>query len=127
MTSAQDKPHDGIDSGECVQGQDLALGTNGKPLWLSEKEVMARVKHRVPVETPGLFHGYRKGTVKLEILINAEGQIQCARIVEGFPIAMQAVLDSLKEWRFDPYKVKWKPKAVLGMIAVEYEVGRPRT
>jgi TonB family protein len=79
------------------------------------------------METPGLFHGHLKGTVTLEILIDREGQVRCAEVMDGHPLAYSSAIEALKKWRFTPYEVSGMAVPVLGKLKFEFEFYRPRT
>jgi TonB family protein len=44
------------------------------------------------------------GTVKVEILIGPDGKIKYTNIVGGHPILIDATLDALRGWKYEPAK-----------------------
>jgi TonB family protein len=42
------------------------------------------------------------GRVKLEATISADGRVVSTRVVGGSPFLVNAALDALKQWRFEP-------------------------
>ncbi|HEU5451257.1 MAG TPA: energy transducer TonB [Terriglobales bacterium] len=43
-----------------------------------------------------------KGTVRIEITINAAGSIKSTRVLGGHPVLIQAAEQALKNWKFEP-------------------------
>jgi TonB family protein len=46
------------------------------------------------------------GTVKVEIVIGPDGKIKTTNVVGGHPILINATLDALKEWKYEPAKTE---------------------
>lgn len=44
------------------------------------------------------------GTVKVEITIGPDGKIKNTNVVGGHPLLINATLDALKEWKYEPAK-----------------------
>jgi TonB family protein len=42
------------------------------------------------------------GTVKVQVVIGADGQIKDTKILGGHPLFVDATLDALKKWRYAP-------------------------
>jgi TonB family protein len=42
------------------------------------------------------------GKVKIELVIAADGHVKSSRAVGGHPVLVQACLDAVKDWRFEP-------------------------
>ena len=42
------------------------------------------------------------GTVKIEVVVAANGTVREARIVGGHPVLANAALEAAKKWRFEP-------------------------
>jgi TonB family protein len=42
------------------------------------------------------------GKVKIEATISSEGRVLSTRVVGGSPMLVNAALDALKQWRFEP-------------------------
>lgn len=42
------------------------------------------------------------GTVKVEIVIGADGKVKETNVVGGHPILVDAALAALKEWKYEP-------------------------
>lgn len=42
------------------------------------------------------------GTVKIEITIGPDGKIKNTNVIGGHPLLINATLDALKEWKYEP-------------------------
>jgi TonB family protein len=47
-----------------------------------------------------------RGTVKIEITIGADGEIKHTNVIGGHPILVDAALDALKKWKYEPTKAE---------------------
>jgi TonB family protein len=89
----------------------LALVTLGISLGLSQtgtqnaqsEEIVRRAKNKVQPAYPELAHKMNiSGTVKVEVVVAANGSVKEARIVGGHPVLATAALDAAKKWKFEP-------------------------
>lgn len=56
---------------------------------------------------PEMAHQLRLvGTVKVEVIIGADGKVKSTNVVGGHPIFVDATLSALKEWRYEPAKTE---------------------
>ena len=60
------------------------------------------------------------GVVKVEVVIDRDGVLRCARAVSGNPIAMVSAIQSLPAWRFRPYRMRGRPATVIGFILLPF-------
>jgi len=42
------------------------------------------------------------GTVKVEVVVSANGIVKDAKVIGGHPVLANAALDAVKKWRFEP-------------------------
>lgn len=42
------------------------------------------------------------GTEKIDVVIGMDGKIKETKVVGGHPVLVQAALDTLKDWRYEP-------------------------
>src|SRR5215831_3413354 len=101
----------------CHNHQSLWRDAQGKPYRLKGKELEERLIHCEAPKLPGDWDG--KGTIIFQVVINAEGKIECADIIRNIPEVKQYALDALKKWTFKPVEVDGKPIAALGIVAVD--------
>jgi TonB family protein len=57
-----------------------------------------------------------QGTILVEVQIDKDGNVRCARVVSGHPIMNRAGLDAVKKWRFEPLKVEGKAKPYSSLL-----------
>lgn len=60
------------------------------------------------------------GTVLVQVSVNREGRVGCARILRGHPLFHCAVLDAAGEWEFAPMKVEGERVAYTGLLLIEF-------
>jgi TonB family protein len=46
------------------------------------------------------------GTVRLNVVVAANGQVKNTRALGGHPILVSAAMDAMKQWRFEPASVE---------------------
>jgi len=67
------------------------------------EELVRRAKTRVQPAIPELARRMNiSGTVKIEVVVAANGTVREARILGGHPVLANAALDAAKKWRFEP-------------------------
>lgn len=82
----------------------------------SSDEGKRKVRTRVTPEYPALARQMNvTGKVKIEATIAADGHIISTRVVGGSPLLVNAALDALKKWRFEP-----GPKDTTEVIEFEF-------
>jgi len=75
-----------------------------------------KVRTRVAPEYPPLARQMNvTGKVKVETTIAADGHVVSTRVVGGSPLLVNAALDALKKWRFEP-----GPKDTTEVIEFEF-------
>jgi TonB family protein len=62
-----------------------------------------KVKSRVFPDYPQLAKQMKvSGRVKIETTIAADGRVSSTKVVGGSPLLVNAALDAVKKWRFEP-------------------------
>jgi protein TonB len=63
----------------------------------------ARLAHRVqPIYPEEARKEKIKGTVKLNVIIAQDGKIQQIQVISGHPLLVQAVIDAVRQWEYQP-------------------------
>lgn len=75
-----------------------------------------------PVYPSEAFKKRVEGTVLLEILIDAEGHVARARVLQSVPELDEAALECVKEWQFNPARKEGKPVATLAQAPITFRV-----
>jgi TonB family protein len=64
-----------------------------------KRKVLSRVD---PAYPPMAKQIHLSGRVKIEVTIAADGHVSITHVVGGSPLLVNAALDALKKWRFEP-------------------------
>lgn len=69
----------------------------------SSESAKRKVKSRVMPDYPTLAKQMKvTGKVKIETTIAADGHVSSTKVVGGSPLLVNAALDAVKKWRFEP-------------------------
>jgi protein TonB len=64
-----------------------------------------------------------QGTVRLQALISKEGAIENLTVLVGHPMLIQAALEAVKQWRYEPTLLNGVPVEVETTIVVTFHFG----
>jgi TonB family protein len=79
------------------------VGTYGVRAQDLENELVRRAKTKVEPVYPELARRMKiTGTVKVQVVVAANGTVKDAKIVGGHPVLANAALDAVRKWRFEP-------------------------
>ncbi len=83
----------------------------------------AKVLNRVQPSYPPLASRARiQGTVVLEAIIAKDGTVQNLRVVEGHPMLVQAAVQAVQQWRYQPTILNNEPVEVETVINVVFKL-----
>ena len=69
----------------------------------AQGELNRKVKTKVSPSYPDLARRLSiHGTVKMIVVVSPEGNLKNAKVVGGNPILVNAALDAVKKWKFEP-------------------------
>jgi len=78
------------------------VGVTGLRAQETQGEITRRVKSKVQPVYPDLARKMNiTGTVKLEVVVEANGAVKEAKVVGGHPLLANAALDAVRKWRFE--------------------------
>lgn len=80
---------------------------------------------KTPVTPPSMERLSIHGTVTLQVCVNSKGKVFSATVVDGHPMARQAVLEAVEKWRFQPYRRHGRAKDVFSRLTVDYDFRSP--
>jgi len=81
----------------------LGLSVAGLQGQEAQGEMARRAKNKVPAVYPELAKKMNlTGTVKVEVVVSANGTVKDAKVVGGHPVLANAALEAVKKWRFEP-------------------------
>jgi TonB family protein len=85
----------------------------------------ARLVNRVQPVYPPLARQTRiSGTVRLHAIIGTDGTVQELEVIDGHPLLIQAAIDSVKQWRYQPTLLEGRPVEVDTEIDVVFNLAQ---
>jgi periplasmic protein TonB len=85
----------------------------------------AKLVNRVTPMYPPLARQTRiSGTVKLHAIIGKDGTVQQLQVVSGHPLLVQAALDAVRQWRYQPTLLNGEPVEVDTEIDVIFSLAQ---
>jgi len=92
-----------------------------EPMRIASSLQRSLLIHQVNPVFPDLARRARiEGTVVVEALISKSGDIDSLRIISGNPLFNQAVIDAVKQWRYQPTILNGEPIDVITTITVNF-------
>jgi protein TonB len=73
-----------------------------------------------PVYPPLARMARIQGTVVLQAILSRDGTIQDLKVLSGHPLLVQAALDAVRTWRYQPTLLNSEPVEVLTEIDVKF-------
>jgi protein TonB len=61
------------------------------------------------------------GTVTLEATLTADGSVNEIRVISGHPLLVEAAVECVKQWRYEPTMLNGTPVAVILTAKVNFE------
>jgi TonB family protein len=85
--------------------------------------VLKPKKYVQPV-TPG--HASRlSSTVRLAVLIAEDGKVEQIHLIEGHPILVNAAIDAVRQWEYEPRKSDGKPVQMATEVRIKFSANQP--
>jgi outer membrane biosynthesis protein TonB len=89
---------------------------------LSQSQIKTLVKKTEPIHVPCCADTLHiNGVVVLAISVDPQGNVTCAKMVSGDPLIIGVVIDSVKQWKFQPYNSKGIEKLFCGQLALRLQ------
>lgn len=102
----------------CGGHSKLLRDSRGKPIWFKSDDLKKRAIHRVAPKLPSSVRA--EGTIRVDVLVNVEGQVQCVTARKGHPLLRRAAEEAAKQWTFKPMVVRGETVAVFGRLAFHF-------
>jgi TonB family protein len=80
------------------------------------------VRKVAPVYPPDALDHQVQGVVKIKIMIAADGHVAQAHIVSGHPLLIQAALQAVRQWVFQPMGSEDQPIRVATEVEVPFHL-----
>jgi protein TonB len=74
-----------------------------------------------PAYPPDALAAGIKGVVILEARIDADGNVETARVIKSIPELDQAAIDAVKQWKFEPILMNGVPTPVIMTVTIEFK------
>jgi TonB family protein len=82
-----------------------------------------RLIHRVEPEYPAEAAAQRiQGVVTLDVQIGAEGAVHNIAVVDGNPLLVEAAVQAVRQWRYQPYAVDGRPAGMQTRITIRFKL-----
>ena len=93
-----------------LEGSPQATPGEGARAWLAPELAESLLRQRTEPQYPSAaLAAHRTGDVVLEVLVNAEGAVVSCRALSGDPLLVAAAADAVRNWRYEPYRMKGRP------------------
>jgi protein TonB len=80
-----------------------------------------KVVKMVPPVYPALASRARvSGTVILEATLTSQGTVEEIRVISGHPLLVQAAIDCVKQWQYEPTNLNGVPVAIILTAKVHF-------
>ena len=94
----------------------IAIGVVAPSVVAGAEDVVRKVEKRVAPAYPALARQLRlSGTVKMVVLIAADGKVKSVRTTGGHPILVEAAEGTVKQWKFEA-----APKDTTEALAIDF-------
>jgi hypothetical protein len=92
---------------------------------VTAKQLKKLILKQIPIQPPGMLQDSElHGTATVELCIDKEGKISNVRAINGNRLAMQSVIESIREWTFTPYIRGGSGVPIIGSLKVKYDFRR---
>jgi len=65
-----------------------------------------------------------QGQVRIDAVLDEQGNVVEMKIVSGHPLLYQAALDALKQWKYEPTYLNDRPIAVRLIVTINFQLGQ---
>ncbi|SRR6266480_171023 len=89
---------------------------------LAQSKVKALVKQAEPIHAPcSADRLHISGTVVLAISVDPQGNVACVQTVSGHPLIIGVAINSVRQWKFEPYTSQGVKKTFCGQVAIRFQ------
>jgi protein TonB len=87
----------------------VPLRAEDEPMKVTRSEAMSAATNKPPPSYPPIAKQLKvEGEVQVQVVIGEEGKVEGATAVSGNPILTKAAVDTVKDWKFTPFKSNGK-------------------
>jgi protein TonB len=100
-------------------------GKSSGPVRVGGRVRPPRAIVQVQPEYPPLARQTRvQGEVKIDAILDEQGNVIDMKVVSGHPLLYQAALDALKKWKYEPTHLNDKPIAVKLVVTITFQLSQ---
>jgi len=93
------------------------------PRRVSQGVLQGNAIRKVTPVYPAIARAARvQGTVQVEVVIDEEGNVISAQVIEGHPLLRQAALEAAWQWKFRPTLLSGEPIKVTGVLIFNFKL-----
>lgn len=90
-------------------------------VWIGGNVQMAKLVHQVQPEHPPLARKAGvSGTVRLRAIVAKDGSVAQLEVLSGHPLLVQAALDAVQQWRYEPTLLNGEPVEIYTFIDIVF-------
>ncbi len=107
----------------CVFGLSVAAWSQEALLKVDEADAKGAAVSKVVPEYPQMAKQMRlAGRVEVEVVIDAEGNVEKTQVVSGNALLSSAASMALKKWKFTPFSSGGKPVRAVTTIGFDFKL-----
>jgi protein TonB len=100
-------------------------GKSGAPVRVGGRVRAPKAIVQVRPEYPALARQTRvQGDVKIDAILDEQGNVIDMKVVAGHPLLYQAALDALKKWKYEPTYLNDRPIAVELIVTITFQLSQ---
>ncbi|MGB9234013.1 MAG: TonB family protein [Terriglobales bacterium] len=86
-----------------------------------------RIQHQVLPVYPAKAQTMRlEGKVVVDVMVREDGTVGDLKVLEGHPMLAEAVLDAVKNWRYEPFLLNGRPTKRETKVTINFRLPVPR-
>jgi periplasmic protein TonB len=100
-------------------------GKSGAPVRVGGRVRAPKAIAQVRPEYPALARQTRvQGDVKIDAILDEQGNVIDMKVVSGHPLLYQAAVDALKKWKYEPTYLNDRPIAVELIVTITFQLSQ---
>jgi protein TonB len=96
--------------------------TSPRQVRISHLDPAMLIFHPTPEYPPVAKMARIQGTVRLKAVIGTDGRVENLKVISGHPLLLQAAVDAVSRWRYQPTLLNGEPVEVLTEIDVIFQL-----
>jgi periplasmic protein TonB len=102
-----------------------STGKSGAPIRVGGRVRPPKAIVQVPPRYPALARQTRvQGDVKIDAILDEQGNVVDMQVVSGHPLLYQAALDALSRWKYEPTYLNDRPVAVELVVTITFQLSQ---